>query len=424
MRIKKLELKNFKCFEELTIEFPENKSGLAVFVGVNGAGKTALLEGIARGLKAVRDGLQPDSHDSFDMQLEDDQIRVVPHQLGSKNSFEKQSGYGVSTTIEISNKDIGWHFRQGGGNSESVVELTRKLRWNVKRGGDDELPVLLFYNTNRFWSHQELKEVDLFPVGSRLDTYVDCLHPNVSSKVIYEWFKRMEFIRFQKRANDLSPELESVRGAIMMALHELSKEDKVEIGAYFSGESDELLVNTGDGRWFPFRMLSEGHRSTLGLFADIAFRLAELNPHVRRESKGIVLIDEIELHLHPAWQRKVVEALHRTFPNIQFILTTHSPQVLSNVPTENVFVLKDFKLRIFPPYHTYGKDSNAILNEVFEIGESRPEHGVLDLKELYSYIDKNDRKNAEKKLEELRGKFGASDTDLVRAEMYIELLDE
>ncbi len=163
---------------------------------------------------------------------------------------------------------------------------------------------------------------------------------------------------------------------------------------------------------------------TIAMIGDIAKKLSSINPNNSLNGKGVVLIDEIEQHLHPGWQRTIIPNLRRTFPNIQFILTTHSPQVLSNVPTENVFVLKDFKLRKFPPYHTYGKDSNAILNEVFEIEESRPEHGVKDLKELYGYIDKNDRKNAEKKLEELREKFGSSDTDLVRAEMYIELLDE
>jgi predicted ATP-binding protein involved in virulence len=163
----------------------------------------------------------------------------------------------------------------------------------------------------------------------------------------------------------------------------------------------------------------------LALAADIAMRLNIANPHLENplEGDGVILIDEIEQHLHPSWQRTIIPNLRRTFPNIQFILTTHSPQVLSNVPTENVFVLKDFKLRTFPPYHTYGKDSNAILDEVFET-EPRPAHGRKDIQELYGFIDKNDRQNAEKKLQELKKKFGDTDTDVVRAEMYVELMDE
>ena len=100
---------------------------------------------------------------------------------------------------------------------------------------------------------------------------------------------------------------------------------------------------------------------------DLARRLAIANPWLGEnalEGEGIILIDEIDLHLHPQWQRRVLPALTQTFPNCQFIVTTHSPQVLSEVPGESVFILENGKLLDYSP-HTRGRDSNSILSEIF-----------------------------------------------------------
>ena len=97
----------------------------------------------------------------------------------------------------------------------------------------------------------------------------------------------------------------------------------------------EVLAEAKDGRFLPLRLLSDGVRNMLAMVADMAYRAAMLNPHLgkdaAKETPGIVLIDEIDLHLHPSWQRVVVEALHRTFPNIQFIATTHSPFIIQSL---------------------------------------------------------------------------------------------
>ena len=117
-----------------------------------------------------------------------------------------------------------------------------------------------------------------------------------------------------------------------------------------------------------FDQLSDGEKCLLAMTGDIARRLAMANPYADNplQGGGVVLIDEIELHLHPGWQRRVVPALERTFPNVQFILTTHSPQVLSSVAREQIVLLSGFQAVSRLPY-TEGRDSNAILSELMGV---------------------------------------------------------
>lgn len=158
------------------------------------------------------------------------------------------------------------------------------------------------------------------------------------------------------------------------------------------------------------------------MVADIVRRISIANQRSIDlfESKGIVLIDEIEQHLHPGWQRTIIPNLRRTFPNIQFILTTHSPQVLSNVPRENVFILKDFKLESNKP-HTEGRDSNAILEDIFDV-PSRPEEEKGELEALFDAIESGDKDKAQKLYDELKRKLGDRDLELQRAENYMDAL--
>lgn len=140
--------------------------------------------------------------------------------------------------------------------------------------------------------------------------------------------------------------------------------------------------------------------------------------------KGIiVLIDEIDLHLHPAWQRAIIPALEKTFPNIQLITTTHSAQVLSTVNKENVFLLEDFKVVPTIP-HTFGKDSNSILNDLFGVGE-RLNEAKKEFQELYHLIDdENKKEKAERKLIEMEEKYGNDDVEVVRAKLHFDFLTQ
>jgi predicted ATP-binding protein involved in virulence len=195
---------------------------------------------------------------------------------------------------------------------------------------------------------------------------------------------------------------------------------------------DTNIVVDWDKLTLSLEQLSEGQRNLLLLVSDISFSLLNVqeirnsffsdNPDTVLQREGIVLIDEIELHLHPQWQREVLPALQKTFPNIQFIVTTHSPQVLSNLKKEEVFILKDNKIVEVTP-HIEGRDSNSILSELFGVDE-RPERFKNQLKQLYNAIDDENLSEAKKILAELTVAFGEQDTEIVRANLHLSFAEE
>lgn len=332
MFLKEIHLINFKCFADAEFHFPNR---LTVFIGDNGSGKSAVMDGVARALKNVVDDLYLNGKNN-DMQFQDNQIRVVSHKFGSKSSLEKQSPYGLECVIEtIDNKLIEWHFTNQGGNFSEINTFFNNIRRNVISGGNATLPLIVYYRSNRYWSSEKVN-VDLYPVGSRLDTYKDCLNPITSSKVLLDWFKRMALIQFQRNAQ--IPELVAVREAMLKALSRLKESDLDIIDLYYSAENDELMINTGIGGELPFRLLSDGYRNTLGMIGDIAFRMAELNPHLTNNSPGVVLIDEIDIHLHPKWQKTIIQDLKSIFPNCQFLVTTHSPFIIQSLDQDDSLI--------------------------------------------------------------------------------------
>ena len=148
------------------------------------------------------------------------------------------------------------------------------------------------------------------------------------------------------------------------------------------------------------------------IVADIARRLCMLDPksETYNQGPGIVLIDEIELHLHPKWQRAVLPALHKTFPNVQFIVTTHSPQVLSEVKDDEIIILRDWQA-YSSSVPTYGRDSNAILEQVMGVDE-RPEDIKKLFDEYFELIASDNLDEASKKRQNLENKLGRKDDPL------------
>lgn len=177
-----------------------------------------------------------------------------------------------------------------------------------------------------------------------------------------------------------------------------------------------------DGSPLYLDQLSDGERRLILLVGDVARRMAILNPHLDdpTSSPGVLLADEIDLHLHPGWQRRVMPALRAAFPKVQLMVTTHSPQVLASVPSEAVVMMKDFK---FLPGHpkTFGRDTNTLLDTVFEVPE-RPEEIMAKLKRLYDLLDDHTAE-ARGIFEELRKTLEHDDPELARIETLLMLAE-
>jgi len=184
-----------------------------------------------------------------------------------------------------------------------------------------------------------------------------------------------------------------------------------------------------NGKEFRIEQLSDGEKCLLAMVGDLARRLAIANPGLDDplQGEGVVLIDEIELHLHPRWQRMIIPRLLQTFPGCQFIVSTHSPQVLSEVAPENIHLLhQDEETGEIPcskPQRSYGLDSSEILEEL--MGATRRNADVEHkLTELFRHIDDEDFEAAREALRALREELHGDIPDLIRAETMIHMLDE
>ncbi len=418
MRIKRLEMKNFRGFEELAIDFPEGEAGLAVFVGVNGAGKTSVLDALGKLINTIIAASQ--KQESKDFLLQEDDMKIGSPKTEIRFEFE------VNGNIESINMDIAANGAQG--KTSSPLRLSQVTEETI-------IPLLAYYKTNREPVQNDIEEEGNGWNG-RFFAYNNAFVKIVDDfKDLSKWFRYEEDLEQQEIIdredfNYVNQNLQIVREAISKSLKSFDVQfNKLRVRRKKAAKFDfrepskewSLAISKKDLE-LKLAQLSSGERTLISLVADISRRATIANPQMPNPliCEGVILIDEIELHLHPEWQRNVIPALRNTFPNLQFILTTHSPQVLSNVKRENVFVLEDFKL-VNTPF-TYGRDSNSILWDLFGV-ESRPDEAQRDFKKLYRLIDDLDKKEeAETFLDNLEAKYGADDPELVRAGMHLRFL--
>ncbi len=183
-----------------------------------------------------------------------------------------------------------------------------------------------------------------------------------------------------------------------------------------------MLINKGKIE-YNLNQLSDGEKNLITLVGDIARRLAIANPYNREPLKGegIILIDEIELHLHPSWQRLMIPQLLKIFPNCQFIITTHSPQVLSHVQPECLFLLTNLNnnLSYSKAIESYGKNSDRILEDLLGV-DARPSKEKKRLQELFILIEKGDIEKAKQEIKELSEIIIGGDPELVKAQVLIK----
>lgn len=182
-----------------------------------------------------------------------------------------------------------------------------------------------------------------------------------------------------------------------------------------------MLVDK-NGETFNLEQLSDGEKNLIVLVGDIARRLSIANPNSKDPLKGdgIILIDEVDLHLHPSWQRFIIPKLTELFPNCQFFITTHSPQVLSHVKPDNIFLLrnKNNELNWTKPTESYGKNTDRILEDILGV-DARPKKEKDALRFIYELIQKDEIETAKKKIDELESLIG-EDSELVKARVLIK----
>lgn len=223
---------------------------------------------------------------------------------------------------------------------------------------------------------------------------MDCLDPASNQKQLLKWMKTMEIASLQ-RGSEIN-----VLSALKQSVSECMEN---WCSVFYDILEDDLMATSDNGKILPFRMLSEDVRNMLAMVADIAYRAATLNPHLKadviEQTTGIVLIDEIELHLHPKWQVRVVEDLRRTFPKIQFIVTTHSPFIIQSLHNGKLI-----NLNSSPPSEYEGRSIEDIIEDIMGIElpqYSRRKLAMLNAAEEYYRVLQEAESLGQDKQEEL-----------------------
>lgn len=183
-----------------------------------------------------------------------------------------------------------------------------------------------------------------------------------------------------------------------------------------------MLIDKDDIE-FNLNQLSDGEKNLITLVGDIARRLSIANPESDNplDGEGVIMIDEVDLHLHPKWQQLMIPQLEDIFPNCQFIVSTHSPQVLNNVQPDNIILLENKNNILKHSFATesYGKNSDRILEDLLGV-DARPTNIKNEIEELYRLIEVGEIENAKDLYQKLSDKIIGGDPELTKANVLIK----
>jgi len=326
MKLRSAQIVNFRLIDELTIPFGDR---LTLLLGTNGSGKSAVLDAVSIGLGAILTHLPEVKGRSF--QKNDLQVKE-----GKKKPYMRvglQSAHGLfwdRTESRVRDMERFAAVPKPTG----LKSLKQHLDESIIRPHLDEqeyiLPVFAYYGVNRALLEIPRSRKGFPKEFNRFSAYSSALEAVNRFRAAFSWFyyKENEEHRFQKekRSFDVTlPELNAVRDAICSVFDDI-KEPTIKLNPlrFVVKKNDEELE---------LDQLSDGYKTLLALVMDLAIRMTVANPHLRNplEAEAFIMIDEVDLHLHPTWQYRVMNDLLRTFPNAQFVVTTHSPFIAESI---------------------------------------------------------------------------------------------
>lgn len=423
MQIKELSLFGYKIFEEY--KFVLNGKSTIIF-GINGTGKSTVLSAINYLNRVWINRLNPAQGKAFSS-FSDEMITVGKTELILHASVCMEGeDFPLTRVHEKAKKNQrkstpSYH-------SAYYAHFTERFGNLFLQKENANMPIFVNYGTNRSVLDipDRIRKKHEFDKLSALERAIE---NELDFRTFFEWYRDQEAnevieAREQENIKYNDPILKCVRHAIEAMIGNVSnlrvKRNPVRMVVDKSGQ--EIRVD----------LLSDGEKCTLAMFGDLARRLALANPALSNplEGKGIVLIDEIELHMHPLWQRKVLGILREIFPNIQFIITTHSPQVLGEADERyNIFVLSEKEgmgCEVQQIKRLDGYDSNMILEKYMGTDSKNVEVKKLIL-EINRLIAQKKYSNAEGLLQKLAEISGVMDEEYILATGFLrrsKILDE
>lgn len=423
MRLQELNISNFQIFTDQ--RFVLNGKSTIIF-GVNGTGKSTILSVINFLNRVWINRLNPSQGKAF-MSFSDDMITIGQSKLYIQGEIEmNRQNYSLERMYERTTRNQRKNlpsYHRG-----DYAAFTDQFTQQFLKEEAVNMPIFVNYGTNRAVLDipDRIRKKHEFDKLSALERAIE---NELDFRTFFEWYREQEAHEvMEARENHnltyADPLLECVRCAIESMIGNVSnlriKRNPVRMVVDKFGK--EIRVD----------LLSDGEKCTFAMFGDLARRLALANPSLENplEGNGIVLIDEIELHMHPLWQRKVLKVLRNTFPNIQFIITTHSPQILGEADdTYNIFVLletEDAGCNVKTIKRMDGYDSNMILEKYMNTDSKNTAVKEM-IREIHRFITQKKYQDAENLLERLKDISGTMDEEYIIAQGFLKrskILDE
>lgn len=374
--IDSISLSNYRKFENNTFHL---NPGMNVFIGKNASGKTTVLEAASVMLGAYLAAFKEYVPSRFVQNISDADVRRKNNKFSKLMATPQgvpQFPCSINCVMKWDDEEIpfqrivekeGSRTKFAGKNPmQRIVNSWEKLI-KTADGSDEklELPLVLYLSSARLWNENRVEEMNKTP--NRTDAYRRCLDRKRSSQTGFDYIKLLSNLAVEE--NEGKP-LDAYK-IIMDALKEsLAGELKEGEQIIYSSRIGEIGIRQEDGTVIEFSALSDGYRNVIKIVTDIATRMCILNPYlgadVLRLTPGVVIIDELDLSLHPTWQRRIVRILKTIFPQVQFICATHSPFIIQSLEEGELIALDSY---IEEPYS--GESIEDIAENIMDVSTAK-----------------------------------------------------
>ena len=415
MYLEKVNIKNYKAIEEIELDL---KHGINLLIGDNGTGKTSVLEGIAVALG----GLFVNVAGVSTKNIVKEDVRMMVDPLGDASTsvtYYEPISAGCSLKICDGNNYTWNRVKEELSSTHTKIDDKAVCTWMKKLTNqtDSLLPLISFQSAARAWKVRrgdygtELQK----KLDDRRCGYIGCLDASMDVKSIQQWCMKQEVMAVNKGKVREYETFKSIISTFMKEINELDEFPEV----YYSPQFGELAYKDSREE-MAISKLSAGYQSLLWMIMDLAYRVCLLNPelHDRSQIEGIVLIDEVDMHLHPKWQWNIIKALSTTFENVQFIIATHSPIVISSAKDVNLILLDEKQSVTYLP-ECYGYAVEDVLCYRQE-SVSRPKNIKVLIDQINEYVDDENFDDAEKILVQLKDILGVDNTEFKKMSGIVE----
>ena len=436
MRVENLKITNLRVLDRMEFEFDPRVN---LIVGINGVGKTTILDALRICASRILPSITKSRSKAMSFSVDD--IRIGAPFLEVEVSFEndlhpfryarrqwkEQFAVDDERNIEKLRREIRESARlrdrmrkmlrelddsHSVSDTDFFIPSLKELKKSAKTS--DGAPNCVFFSTNRSVV-SDAGTSKSQAAGGEATAYAGALIPRPLFLTQFADWMRVQ----GELASELPRAAQHLEVLRLAACRFLPNYENLRSN---HDDGPRLLIDKS-GVTLDVRQLSDGERGQLALVLDLARRLSQANPTLDdplRDGEAIVLIDEIDLHLHPKWQRQIVQNLTNVFPRCQFIATTHSPQVIGEVEHERIQIIADGQVSL--PSHSFGVDSSRVLEEIMD---ARPRTKDVQhlLTELSRASSEKDLERARNLLDELVGQLGEDDPEVTRARTLLEFLE-